>query len=248
MARVSLEEFAAQIMAIAGSPDRVAAGAARVVENPIAIGPLRVGPGGVAKATAIGYLGEIRGRAADEADWDVVLEVPVRVGVDVRFTRQRFKFGIEIMLRARIRMVPTTGCTVTVDVDEITEADITAKIDAHDLPAKVVSLGYNIELDVVQQVIAHANKLAASQRVMAARHIKVAEVIDRAWELGAILEHPAHAMPAQPPIEEPPTQAPMPPEPIEVDDSAPSYEHQPTLPLELPPPRHPRSTEPPQTP
>ncbi|MGH3449441.1 MAG: hypothetical protein ACRDQW_01695 [Haloechinothrix sp.] len=241
MARVSLDEFAAEILATAGSPERVAAGAVRVLENPLALGPIRVGPGGVAKATAIGYIGEIHGRAAEGADWDVVVEVPMQVGVDVRFTRQRFKFGIEITVRARVRMTPTPGFTVTVEVDEVTDADITARIDAHDLPAKLVSLGYNIEVEVVQQVIAYANQIANSPRVMAARHIKVAEVIDRAWELGAVLEHPPHAMPAQPPVEQPPTPIRMPQElPAEDHRSGLGFEPQHTLPLELPPPQSPK--------
>lgn len=245
MAAIPLAEFAAQIMATAGSPERVAAAAARVVENPIAIGPLRVGPAGVAKATAIGYIGEIRGRAATDDHWHVVVEVPVHVGVDVRFTRQRFRFGLEVGVNIRVRMVPTTGFSITVEIDEVTKDDVVAKIDAQDLPGKVVSLGYDLEQEVVAHVIDQANRLIAGPAVVAATHINVAEVIDRAWELGAILEHPPHALPAAMPADQhpvPPARPTPRPAPREPADEAVTASDEPTLarepqqtrPMELP--------------
>lgn len=233
MAEVPLDEFAAQLIAVAGSPDRIAAAAATVVENPLAVGPIRVGPGGIGKANAIAYIGEIVGRPAMREHWDIALEVPVRVGVAVRVTAQRFKFAMEIVVQIRVKIVPTSGLTATALVDEIAEDDVVSKIDAQHLPAKLVSLGYNIESEVIEQVIKHANQIANSPDILKARHVDLAEVIDRAWELGAILPHPKHALRMPETIEAP--------ELPEEDPDEDTEEQQPhlstpdrTLPLELP--------------
>lgn len=230
MAEVPLEEFAAQLIATAGSPDRIAAAAATIIENPIAIGPIRVGPGGIGKANAICYVGEISGRAAAGSQWDAVLDVPVRVGVAVRVTAQRFKFGMQIQVQARVKLIPTSGFSITAEIDEIGTDDVSMTIDAQHLPAKLVSLGYNIEAEVAEMVIEHANQMLDSPDVLEARHVDLAKVIERAWEIGAILPHPEHALSVPETIEPPELPAPDADEQEEPHLSRPDR----TLPLELP--------------
>lgn len=233
MATVPLEEFARQLFASAASPERVAAAAAGVIENPMAVGPMRVGPGGIARASAICYIGEIRGRAASDDTWDIVLQLPVRVGATVLVRPQRFKFFLEIDVEARLRFVPTSGFTVTTEVDHIRDSDVTIKVDALHLPAKLVALGYSIEKEVVRRAIEHANEYLERPEIREVLTVDVAEVIDRAWDLGAVL-----------PLSE---GAPVAPEEFDApeldddddlsteDSNAPVLAHpQPTLPMELP--------------
>lgn len=95
------------------------------------------------------------------------------------------------------------------------------------------SLGYNIEAEVVEKVIEHANELLDSPEIVTARQVNAAEVIDRAWQLGAVLPHPAHTL-RIPDTFEPPE---VPEDPDEPDDEpVEPYLAQPshTLPLELP--------------
>ncbi|MQA62705.1 MAG: hypothetical protein GEU86_14705 [Actinophytocola sp.] len=232
MAPVSLEEFAAELFATAANPERIAAAAATVIENPMPVGPLRVGPGGIGSANAICYVGEISGRAAG-GDWDVVLDLPVRVGASVKVRPQRFKFGLEIVLQTRLRLVPAAGLTITVDVDEVRTSDITTKIDAQHLPAKLVSLGYDIEAEVVKQVVTRANHLINSPEIMAARHVDITEVIDRAWEEGVILARRSPTLVVPDVVEPPPFDDEQ--EMSTSDEPALGVaEHQRTLPLELP--------------
>lgn len=233
MATVPLGEFARQLIAAAASPERVAAAAATVIENPMAVGPMRVGPGGIARASAICYIGEIHGRAATGSDWDVVLELPVRVGATVLVRPQRFKFFLEIDVEARLRFLPTTGFTVTVEVDRIRDSDVTIKVDAQHLPAKLVALGYSIEKEVVRRAIEHANEYLERADVRDVLTVDLAEVIDRAWQLGAVL-----------PLSEGAPAAPEEFDAPDLDDgdelstedaNAPVLTHpQPTLPMELP--------------
>lgn len=146
---------------------------------------------------------------------------------------QRFKFGMEIVVQARLRLVPTTGLTVTVDIDEIRTSDVTTKIDAQHLPAKLVSIGYDIEAEVVKRVVAQANDLINSPEIVAARHVDVAEVIDRAWEVGVILGRRSHTLTVPDVVEPPPfddEQEMSTPD----EQSSTMTEPQRTLPLELP--------------
>lgn len=184
---VTLSEFATRLLDVAADPERVATAASCVIENPMTIGPLRAGPGGIARASAICYVGIVSGRRIDDDAWDMVLDVPVRVGAKVAVAGQRFKFGCAIELAVRLRIKPADDLAVIVDVDAIGPDDVTTRVHAQDIPAKVVSLGYNVEADVVRLVIAHANEMIGSDRIMQVRRVDVAQVIDRAWTLGAVL-------------------------------------------------------------
>lgn len=162
-----------------------------------------------------------------------MLDLPVRVGASVKVRPQRFKFGLEIVVQVRLRLVPAAGLTITFDVDEVRTSDVTTKIDAQHLPAKLVSLGYDIEAEVVKQVVARANHLINSPEITAARHVDVTEVIDRAWEEGVIFARRCPT-PAVPDVVEPPPFDDE-PEMFTSDEPAPGVtEHQRTLPLELP--------------
>jgi hypothetical protein len=92
---------------------------ARLVGDQLIIGPLEVGPGGVASATARGTRGQVRVEKCVDDYWRQIITVPIALWVDVRLAKQivRYRGKVEVRSRFRLRLDPP--CAVTVELEQV---------------------------------------------------------------------------------------------------------------------------------
>jgi hypothetical protein len=99
------------VLLAAAPPDRVGEVVGSLVGDQLTIGPLEVGPGGLASATARGTRGEVRiGKCVDDY-WRQIITVPIALSVDVRLAGQvvRYRGEVEVQIRFRLRLAPLRG-------------------------------------------------------------------------------------------------------------------------------------------
>jgi hypothetical protein len=185
------DEFAHQVLIAAAPPNRVGEVVARLVGDEITIGPIPVGPGEMASATAIGKRGPVHVTTCDDPFWDQTVRVPIdlSVAVDLAGRTARFRGAVQVLTRIRLQL--ERPCTVAVQVDTVRPHNVRTNIEASGLSARVLGCVGGIDQNVADQVLAYVNELTAGPRFEAALHIDVPAMLDRAWEADLVVILPA---------------------------------------------------------
>jgi hypothetical protein len=188
MARLTHAEFAANVLAASASPKRIGKVISHILGDRIEIGPLRVGPGGVGSATAIGVPGLVEAYRCNDLEWDIALAVPVHLSVRVNLAGAIARYTIAVRVQTRIRLVPEEPCTVVVDIEQVHRDNIAARVNPRGMPSRLVGKVGNIDVVVADHVLAYINELFASPPIVALRRIDVAQMMERAWDAGLVVD------------------------------------------------------------
>jgi hypothetical protein len=187
MAQLSHADFARQVLAAAAPPERVAAVIAQVLGDKFEIGPLHVGPAGIATATVVGTAGFVDATTCLDDGWDVNVAVPVSLSVWVRLAGKPARYRIALRVRTRFRLVLEQPCTVVVDFEDVRREHIDATVNPHGMPSRLIGWVGKINTQVGDQVVAYFNHLIASPEVFELCHIDVQELLRRAWASGLVI-------------------------------------------------------------
>lgn len=185
------EEFTHLVLLAAAPPDRVGEVVARLVGDHLTIGPLEVGPGGLASATARGRRGEVRVAVCDHDYWRQIITVPITLRVAVRLAGQlvRYRGTVEVQTRLRLRLDPP--CAVTVELEKVQKHFVRTTVDPVGLGARLIGWVGGVDEIVAEQVLSYVHNLMASPEFDAAMHIDVMGLMKRAWDAGLVVELPA---------------------------------------------------------
>lgn len=141
------------------TPEVVADVIAQVAGDVIDVGPLRVGPGGVARATAQGVLRRAEVRPEPGAP-DAVLryeaQIPVTLELTVEATGGRHRYTADLQVRVRAS-IGRDGDWAVVDLRELTGRDVHTRLTAHGLPAKLLAKVGDVEGELRREVAAYVN-------------------------------------------------------------------------------------------
>jgi hypothetical protein len=187
------EEFTQLVLLAAAPPDRVGEVVARLVGDHLTIGPLEVGPGGIASATARGTRGQVRVAICDDDYWRQIITVPIALSVDVRLAGQlvRYRGKVEVQMRCRLRLDPP--CAVTVELEKVQEHHVRITIDPVGVGARLVGWVGGVDEIVAEQVLCYVQDLMSSPEFDTATHIDVMGLMKRAWDAGLVVELPARS-------------------------------------------------------
>ncbi|OBI80521.1 hypothetical protein A9X01_24895 [Mycobacterium asiaticum] len=185
------EQFTALVLLAAAPPDRVGQVVARLVGDHLTIGPLEVGPGGIASATARGRRGRVRVATCDHDYWRQIVIVPIELRVEVRIAGRlvRYRGQVEVQTRFRLRLDPP--CTVTVELEEVQKHYVRTTVDPVGFGARLIGWVGGVDQIVAEQVLCYVRDLVATPEFEAAMHIDVAGLLDRAWDAGLVVTLPA---------------------------------------------------------
>jgi hypothetical protein len=191
VAELTPEEFTRLVLLAAAPPDRIGDVVARLVGESIAIGPLEVGPGGIASATARGKRGQVRVAICVDDDWRQVVTVPIALSVNVRLAKQlvRYRGKVEFQTRLRLRLEPP--CTVTVELEEVKKHHVRTTVDPVGVGARLIGWVGGIDEIVAEQVLRYVKDLMLSPEFDTAMHIDVMGLMKRAWDADLVVELPA---------------------------------------------------------
>lgn len=187
MTELSHELFARRVLSAAMPTDRVGSVIGNVIGTSIVIGPMRAGPGGVAVVTAVGVPGDIAVDDCRDPEWDLRIQVPVRLSVHVTLAGRTMRYLIDVVVRTRLRQILQAPCTVLIDVEQVGKRDVYSHTAPKGVPARLVGWVGNINDAVAERVADYINELIDSPRVVDIRRIDVAALLERAWAAGLVV-------------------------------------------------------------
>ncbi|MCW2686337.1 MAG: Uncharacterized protein JWR37_1227 [Mycobacterium sp.] len=190
MDELTPEEFTRLMLIAAAPPNRVGEVVARLVGDEITIGPISVGPGDVATATAVGKRGVVRASPCEDPDWHQIITVPIDLTVTVDIAGRVAEYRGAVEVRTRIRMRLERPCTVAVQIEDVAADNVEADIEATGFAARLLGYVGSIDETVHKQVLDQVNEMVRSPEFEAALHIDVIGLMERAWDAGLVVQLP----------------------------------------------------------
>jgi hypothetical protein len=184
------EEFTHLLLIAAAPPHRVGEVVARLVGDDFRIGPIPVGPGGVASATAYATRGQVHVAMSDDPDWHQIVTVPISLSVEVRLGNRAARYRGALQVQTRLRLRLTQPCNVKVEIDDLTEDDIRTAIEPIGTAARVVDCVGGVEGTVAEQVLDYVEDLMSRPEFDDALDIDVIQLMQRAWDAGLVVDLP----------------------------------------------------------
>ncbi|WP_159849929.1 hypothetical protein [Nocardia sp. CY41] len=186
--------FAQQLLRSAARPERIAEVIAEIVGDRIEVGPVQAGPGALVCVTATGRPGDVRAEVYDGEEWDIAVEVPLSLRLQVDFAGVLARFAAAVRVRMRVQLVPQDPCAVFVRTEEVTEEHVEVRLRAVDRPARLLGRVGDVRCMVAEHIVAYIGELLSSPQVRELRRIDIAQVIERAWEAGLVIAPAARPM------------------------------------------------------
>ena len=181
---ITYEEFGVNFITLAITPGRVGQAVRDAAGESITIEPLKAGPGNVADVEATGRIGEPRVRRVGDTPLQMQADLPVDLALTIRLagSTHRMKARLEVPLRLTIR-VEEPLCVVA-DVEEIDPGEVSVRVAARGVAAKVLQRVGNVEEEIRRRVAPVINEIVSSERALASRVIDILPLIQRAWPEG----------------------------------------------------------------
>lgn len=174
--------FGARFFDLLVTAERVAAAVNGALgAEPFAIGPVPVGPGGLARLTVAGELGKVTARRRGREPLRFRLTVPAEIdlGVEMGGGNSRFhgqiRLGLDVTARAALPLV------VVFEVAPPAPEDVTVTLAADGLRANLLRTVAGMDVEVHRYVLRHVTRELDSPRVRQACRIDVAAAVSGAW-------------------------------------------------------------------
>jgi hypothetical protein len=172
-------EWGRRFFEAAVTEDRVLAGVNAMAGQKIEFGPLGVGPGRVAKVTAVGHIGTAGGSRTvlDPVQIDVRLPVTLQFKLDLGVDVHHFDADVEVPLRLSARA--RDDLSIVIDIDPPTKDDISVALRAKGLRATVTQYAANVEGELRRFIARYVGRELEKPKIVAARVIDIRAAIDR---------------------------------------------------------------------
>jgi hypothetical protein len=176
---IGYDEWGARFFEAAVTEERVLAGVNAMAGQQIEFGPLGVGPGRVAKVTAVGHIGTASGRrtSLDPVQIDVRLPVTLQFQLDLGVDVHRFDADVEVPLRLSARA--RDDLSIVIDIDPPTKDDITVALKAKGLRATVTQYAANVDGELRRFIAKYVGRELEKPKIVAARTIDIRAAIER---------------------------------------------------------------------
>jgi hypothetical protein len=178
---ISYEEFGASFIELAVTDERLAAALAAVAGDVIRVGPLAVGPGNAATVDAEGRVGPpaVERRPGTPLRFRAVL--PVDLSLDVRVAGVHHHYQAEVGIPLGLTVLTEAPITLVIDVDRVSSRDLTVRLRADGMRAKVLSRLGNVEDEIKRHVARFVRERVDSPEGQRARRVEILPLIDQAW-------------------------------------------------------------------
>lgn len=178
---MTYEEFGRRFFEVAVTEGRVGGAIASIAGDEFEIGPIRQGPGKIAKVTAKVRVKDPRvtREVGELITFDIHIPLEIDMIVDLRIDRPKFMVFGEIALRATARAAGPL--LLILDVHKPRASDISIHVTSKSLRAEVLRVLAGIDAEIKRFIAAHVAGEIDSPQSTKAKIIDVATSIDGAW-------------------------------------------------------------------
>jgi hypothetical protein len=178
---MTYEEFGRSFFEIAVTEARVAAAFGALAGDEFQMGPMRQGPGGLAKVTANVSVKEPRVEriVGETIVFDVRIPLEIHMVIDLRLDKPRFDVDGEIRLRAEARAADPL--LIIIDVPKPRASDIAVDVESQSLRAELLRILAGVDGEIKRFIARYVRDEIDKPASKRAQVIDVAKRLDEAW-------------------------------------------------------------------
>lgn len=179
---MSYEQFGVNFVRHAVTAERIKASITGLAGTDITSGPSSAGPGGIATATSVGRVGEVRvvPEPGDLLGFRAVLPIDLDLDIKIGPLSNRYKGLVEVPLIMTVRTAQPL--MIVIEIKPVHGSDISVDIRPANSGADLLQKVGNIDGEVRAEVARIVNDKMNTEAARAERVIDVAAVIDESWD------------------------------------------------------------------
>jgi hypothetical protein len=179
---VTYEEFGRRFFEVAVTEARVAAAFSQIAGEEFQTGPIRQGPGGLARVSANVKIQQpqVTRNLGQMITFDIRIPLAIEMIVDLRLDKQRFMVDGEIALRASAHAAEPL--LLIIDVGKPTPSDIMVHVAATSIRGELLRIVAGVDGEIRRYIAQHVANEIDSPQSQAAQVIDVAEQLAAAWD------------------------------------------------------------------
>jgi hypothetical protein len=180
-AYITYEQFGRDFFEVAVTEERVAAAFAAIAGDQFEMGPMRQGPGGLAKVTANVTINQPRAyrHLGDPITFDIRIPLAIDLVIDLKLDKPRFSVAGEIKLRAEARAAEPL--LIYIDVAKPRPSDITVDVASKSLRGELVRIVAGVDAEIKRFIARYVHDEIDKPASKKAQVIDVAKRLDEAW-------------------------------------------------------------------
>jgi hypothetical protein len=178
---MTYEEFGRRFFEIAVTEQRVADAFGAIAGDQFEMGPMRQGPGGLAKVTAKVTIKKPTAHriVGDIVTFDVRIPLAIDLVIDLRLDKPRFNVAGEIHLRAEARAAEPL--LIVIDVAKPRSSDISVDVASQSIRGELLRIIAGVDAEIKRFVAKYVRDEIDKPVSKKAQVIDVAKRLDEAW-------------------------------------------------------------------
>ena len=174
-------EFGRKFFETAVTEERVADAFGAIAGDQFEMGPMRQGPGGLAKVTAKVTIKEPKAYRilGDTITFDVRIPLAINMVIDLRLDKPRFNVAGEIQLRAEARAADPL--LIIIDVAKPRASDISVDVESQSIRGELVRIIAGVDAEIKRFIAKYVRDEIDKPASKKAQVIDVAKQVDESW-------------------------------------------------------------------
>ncbi|KQY58166.1 hypothetical protein ASD11_00395 [Aeromicrobium sp. Root495] len=175
------EEFGRLFFEEAVSKERILGVVQGMAGAPVELGPIGVGPGRAAEATATGQMGEA---SAERLDGDMIryrVTIPVSLDFEVNLQVDKHRFHGEMVIPLHIQARATEDLKIVIDIEPPKARDVKLDLKASGLRASMLQKVAGIDAEVKRFVVKYVERELEKPEVTKTQLVDVGASIEATW-------------------------------------------------------------------
>ncbi|WP_433665497.1 hypothetical protein ACQPW1_42735 [Nocardia sp. CA-128927] len=180
---MSYEDFGRHFFEYAASEQRILGAFDQLTGAAFDFGPIGVGPGRLAKASAQVLLGQAEVRRDIDEVISFALKIPLSVDmlIDLALDKHRFEVDGHIHLHLTVRAA--APLRVVIDIATPRSSDVRINVATDTMRGQLLRIFASVDHEIRRFVARYIAKEIEKPHIAAARDINVAKRLDEAWKL-----------------------------------------------------------------
>lgn len=180
---ISYEEFGRRFLEYAATEQRILGAFDQLTGAAFDFGPIGVGPGRLAKASAQVQLGQAEVRRDIEEVISFALKIPLSVDmlIDLALDKHRFEVDGNIHLHLIVRAAEPLR--VVIDIATPRSSDVRINVATDTIRGQLLRILASVDQEIRRFIARYIAKEIEKPHIAAARNINVAKRLDEAWKL-----------------------------------------------------------------
>ncbi|HEY7054310.1 MAG TPA: hypothetical protein VH496_19565 [Mycobacterium sp.] len=178
---MTYEEFGKRFFEVAVTEERVADAFGAIAGDQFEMGPMRQGPGGLAKVIAKVTIAQPKAYRimGETITFDVRIPLAIDMTIDLRLDKPRFNVAGEIQLRAEARAADPL--LIIIDVVKPRASDISVDVESTSLRGELLRVVAGVDAEIKRFIAKYVRDEIDSPASKKAQVIDVAKQVDESW-------------------------------------------------------------------